>query len=100
MITREQARILVAAKVAGPREWLPDDDEIVIVDESTIERHWGWVFFYTSRRWLETGEIQYALGGNSPLIVERSTGRILETGSALHIDAYIANYERTVRPHG
>jgi Immunity protein 35 len=100
MITKEQARQLVAASVCGRPEWLPDDDEIIILDEHTIEKSWGWVFFHTSKKWYETGEIKYAIVGNSPIIVEKLTGSLIATGTAMATERYIENYERTGRPHG
>jgi len=70
------------------------DDEVVIVEKSTIERAWGWVFFYTSRKWMETGSVEYAIAGNAPLIVVKATGRIVVTGTALPIAHYIAEFEK------
>ena len=100
MITTEQARQLVASQVCGRPEWLPSEDEIIIVDESTIEKPWGWMFFHTSKKWLETHDIKYALAGNSPIIVERASGKLISTGTDRPIDYYIANYERCGSPHG
>ena len=100
MITKEYARQLVAACVCGRPDWLPEDDELIILDEHTIEGPWGWVFFHTSKKWHETGDIAYAIAGNAPLIVERVTGRLVDTGTAMDIDYYIENYERTGSPHG
>jgi Immunity protein 35 len=100
MITKEQARDLVAKEICRQPDWLPEDDELVILDESTIEKPWGWVFFHTSRKWLETKDFRYALAGNAPTLVERSTGKLLSTGTALSIESYIENYERTGNPHG
>ncbi len=100
MLTLDQARQLVAEQVCARPSWLPPEDEIVIVDAATIERPWGWVFFHTSKRWLETQDIRYALAGNAPLIVERETGRLLTTGTAYSIEHYIDNYERTGDPNG
>jgi len=77
---------------------LPAEDALVIIETETIERSWGWVFFYTSRLWREAGEVQYALAGNAPLIVERQSKRVLPTGTALPVERYIANYERTGKP--
>jgi len=100
MITKEEARELVAATVCRRPDWLPPDDEIIIVDEATIERPWGWVFFHTSKKWEETNDIRYAIAGNSPLIVEKATGKLIPTGTARNIEYYIENYERTGNPHG
>ncbi len=100
MITREYARKLVVAQVHLQEEGLPQDDEIVILDESTIEKDWGWVFFYTSRRWQETRELRYALAGNAPFIVEKKGGKLIPTGTAFPVAQYIANYERCGNPNG
>jgi hypothetical protein len=98
-VTRDQARALVLERVRafGP---LHAGDEYIVVDEATIEKPWGWVFFHTSRKWKETGDICYAVAGNSPILVEKATGRLLTTGTARNVEYYIENYERTGNPHG
>ena len=100
MLTRQEARAKVAALVCGPVGDAAADDEVVIVDDATIERQWGWVFFFTSRKWHETGDIAYALAGNAPLIVERVSGNVVSTGTAFPVEHYMEAYERTGRPHG
>jgi Immunity protein 35 len=100
MFTKEQARQSVVAHVCERPEWLPPEDELVIVDESTIERPWGWVFFHAPNKWLETQDLRYALAGNAPTLVERESGKIFSTGTAMPIEHYIASYERTGNPHG
>ena len=80
-------------------DWLPPEDELIIYDEKTIEYPWGWVFLHGSRLWRDTGEIKYAIAGNSPLLYERESGRILVTGTAHSFEQYVANYERTGNPH-
>jgi hypothetical protein len=100
MLSRDEARNLVAALVCGQSEPLPLEDEIVIVDEATIERPWGWVFFYNSKLWLQTRDIRYALAGNAPFLVERESGRVLATGTAYPVERYIENYERHGDPNG
>jgi hypothetical protein len=99
VITRERAAELVSKQVCGPKEWLPADDEIVLVHSATIERPWGWVFFYTSRKWSETQDIQYALAGNAAIIVERNSAKLIETGTAHSAEHYIERYELTGDPH-
>jgi hypothetical protein len=93
MFTKDQARAAVLAHLRAATTDLPAEDELVVLDAETIEKSWGWVFFYSSKRWLETGEIRYALAGNAPLIFERATGRMLPTGTALQIASYIDSYE-------
>ena len=97
MITKEQAKQLVLEAInSGP----PDSDELVILDEHTIEKPWGWVFFYNSKKFCHTGDHNFALLGNGPFIVERETGKLIGTGSAYPIEEYIANYEKYGDPYG
>jgi len=73
---------------------LPDGDVCVVVDDATIEEPWGWVFFYQSRRFLETGDNSSRLAGNAPIIVNARTGVATVTGTAYPVEHYIAEYER------
>jgi len=100
MITKQQARELVAQQVCGRPDWLPPDDEIIILDKETIEKPWGWVFFYASKKWMETQDIKYAIAGNAPIIVEKKTAKLIPTGTARQTEYYIENYERTGNPNG
>ena len=52
-------------------------ENVVINDAVTIEEPFGWVFSWNDRRYLETGDIKYALYGNIPVVVIRTTGRTL-----------------------
>jgi len=96
MLTREKARALVVAELERPAKYSypSDPTDLVIVDEATIEKVWGWVFFYDSERYLKTREIGFALVGNAPYIVNRDTGAVRVTGTAQPIEYYIAEYER------
>lgn len=100
MKTMDQAREIALAHARASAGDFPDGDELVIADDSTIEKHWGWVFFYSSRLRLQTGETRFALAGNAPLIVARSTGQVTETGTARPISAYIEDYENIRHVHG
>jgi hypothetical protein len=92
MVDREQARSLVAAHLAAMPPASPGDG-YVILDEHTIERDWGWVFFYNSRKYVETGDYSDALLGNAPYIVRRSDGALFVTGTVYPIGEYIADFE-------
>ncbi|KIQ26024.1 YrhB domain-containing protein [Xanthomonas campestris] len=100
MITKQKAHALVTAQIADIEGAVSDGDALVVLESETIERLWGWMFFYTSRKWHETGDFQYAIAGNAPYIVERQSGKILATGTALPPEQYIEAYERTGSPHG
>jgi len=49
-----------------------------IMRDHVVERAYGWVFSFNPRRYLETGDSEYMLGGNGPLLVSRATGRIVQ----------------------
>src|ERR1700733_1541778 len=88
MLTKDQARALVVAEIERPPKYtkagtLPRD--WVVLDEHTMERTWGWVFFYNSKSYLETRDFRYALAGNAPYIVNRQTGELRVTGTAYPI---------------
>lgn len=90
MIDRVQARRLVESRLEGVLK----DDQLVIIDELTIERAFGWVFFYDSAKFRQTGQIDFAIAGNGPVFVNRQTGEVELHGSAKPVDAAVAEYER------
>ena len=69
------------------------DDVIVIRNDSTIERDFGWVFFYNLKRFVETGDQNYGLIGTAPIIVDRMNGSLHPTGIGRPIEEYIREYE-------
>jgi len=90
-LTKDQASELVKKELLQKES--NDSGVLVIVDDSTIEREWGWVFFYNNKKYLETGDFSYALAGNAPMIVNKRTGELVTTGTARPIDKYIEDYE-------
>ena len=63
-----------------------------LIDSETIEKPFGWVFFYNSKKYLETGELREMLAGNAPFIVDKNNGEIHETGTEKPIDEYILDF--------
>ena len=63
--------------------------DLALLDSSTMERNFGWVFFYDSKRHLETGDFRDALAGNAPFVVTRADGRVHETGTAQPLEHYL-----------
>ena len=94
MIDREQAKKLAAG-------WLTTHSadggaerplELCLLEDDTMEANFGWVFFYTSRLYRETGDLRYAIAGNAPLIVDRVDGSLHVTGTAQPVEYYIEQY--------
>lgn len=96
MIDLEQAQQLARNRLAEyEREGVP---RLTLLDELTRELPYGWVFFYQSRGYVETGDPRQMLGGNAPLLVTHS-GELYETGTAHPLESYLREYERSGSPH-
>ena len=91
MLEYEEALTRVRAEIAKMPP--PEEDSLVVYPERTIERQFGWVFFWGSDMYAKTGEFRYALGGNAPFIVNRHSGTVVSTGTALPVEDYIRQYE-------
>lgn len=62
--------------------------------EHTIERDYGWVFFYQSVAFVRTGDFGDLLLGNAPFVVRKADGRVIVLGTAHSTDWYLKEYER------
>ena len=92
MLTKNDAYSLVEAEFT---QYESDGDPVILKAE-TLEYSWGWVVFYQSKKYIETNDIRYALAGNAPYIVNRQTGEIELTGTALPVEEYIREYETRI----
>jgi len=68
--------------------------QLVVMKALTREEDFGWIFFFNTREYVETGDMNAALGGNTPLIVDRDTGELHVTGTAHPVDHYVEMYRR------
>lgn len=67
--------------------------DLIILNEETISKNYGDIFFYTSKKLFETKNEKYAIAGNAPFLVENKTGNIIVFGTAHMEDYYIKEYE-------
>ncbi len=67
--------------------------KVAIGYEVTIKKPYGNIFFYTSKKFAETGDTKYAIAGNAPFLVENKTGNIVRFGTSESDDYYIEEYE-------
>ncbi|MEL1245114.1 hypothetical protein AAEO56_12630 [Flavobacterium sp. DGU11] len=67
--------------------------DLIIGHEVTIKKSYGHIFFYTSKKLIETGDDKYAVAGNAPFLVENETGKVIEFGTAENEEYYIEEYE-------
>ena len=97
MLNHNQARQLVQSQLDSRAPEM--GCEAVIIDSATLERSFGWVFFYQSKQYV-LGDHSWALAGNAPLIVNRHTGQIVATGTAHPVEDYVARYEASLASGG
>ncbi len=57
------------------------------------EEDFGWIFFYQSKKHLETNDFSFMLAGNAPFLIDRATADLHLLGTAHPIDFYIKNYQ-------
>lgn len=91
-MNKQEAQRLVEAEIEKTKD-MYDPIDCVVLENETIEKSWGWVFFYQSKTYVETGDFREMLGGNAPIIVNRITGVLTQTGTAYDIEHYISEYE-------
>lgn len=63
-----------------------------LLEQPIVEGDYGWVFGYNSKEYIETKRLSAALAGNAPIIVDRNTGLVTETGSVYSVDYYVNKY--------
>lgn len=93
-----EAQELIYTKVNEPDPHWPERPELVILEDATIDKEWGWVFFYQSSAYLKSRAFADRIAGNAPYIVDRHTGKVTATGTAFPIEHYIEEYEKQYEP--
>ncbi len=73
--------------------------DLVLQPERTLATDIGWVFFYESRRYLETGDEHERVMGNAPLLVCTS-GAVHLLGTERPVEEYLDEFRRSGDPYG
>ena len=92
MISKPEAQIIACQYVTKLAQ--ESGESLTLINAETMERSFGWVFFYNSKDYLETGDSDSMLLGNAPFIVDRINGEVHVTGSAEPVEDYIEEYEK------
>lgn len=90
MITYEEAKAL-ANKTAD--ELMDHSKDIVLWEKKTMRKPYGWVFFYTTQKYLETMDRAYLSPGTPRILVEKD-GSVHLVPSSVHIDNFLKAHER------
>lgn len=91
-MTKTDAEKLVLEYIKSTNKNLKSTD-LIIIDNATIEDDFGWMFFYNSKVFVETGNIMFSLGGNAPIIFDKDSSEIILTGTRLDPEIYLKLYK-------
>lgn len=97
MITQQEAEQLVYQQINRPSPDWPEKPEMIVLH--SIERPLGWIVYWTTRIFHETGDTRHAIAGNSPYFVGREDGTVLVTGTAPPIEQRILAAEQKLQAH-
>jgi hypothetical protein len=71
-----------------------ESGRLVVLEELTRERHYGWVFFVNTARYAETRDRRFTVIGNGPIIYRTSDASIHRLPTGVDVDEAIADFER------
>jgi Immunity protein 35 len=74
MLNLESAKLKVL-KYLNTKNKL-DNDVLAIREDFIVEKEYGWIFSYDSKKFLETGEFRYRRIGNHPILIFKDNGEI------------------------
>ncbi|MFK7747266.1 MAG: hypothetical protein AB8B65_02630 [Kordia sp.] len=69
------------------------DIELKVTQGLTITKPYGNIYYYDSKKYIETGNFQYHVP-TGPFLVEKATGRVVGFGTARSFEFYIDAYEK------
>lgn len=89
--------VLEAKKIAGDylrcRLGPKYGDNVVILENETVEKPYGWIFFYQHRNWIETRRVRDGFIGNGPILVDKRASKFVKFGSSGSVDYWCGLYE-------
>ena len=69
-ISADKAKVLAEEAVAALGS--ASGGDFALIYDRTVEANEGWVFFYNTREFIETGNSDSRLAGNGPIFVNRN----------------------------
>jgi Immunity protein 35 len=74
MLNKEAAKKIAETFIESiPFESL-NEDKLVIIDEYTLEKSYGWIFSYNTQTFNDTKDYGDSLINNGPVVVNKETG--------------------------
>jgi len=89
----EQAKSRILTELDKISDCCPHGTQFVLMEESTIEKSWGWVFFYQNKQFVDAKTMVEQIAANAPFLVNRGTGKLTKTGTAYDLNHYLQAYE-------
>ncbi len=93
-ISQAEAERAALNYIAG--SLLPPKNEPALVEDATVEKPWGWVFFWNTRLFTETGDLMHAVIGPAPVCVDRRDGSAASIDALRPLDRELRRYERKI----
>jgi hypothetical protein len=93
MLTEEDARRLVLAKIDDERGCVEYDLQILRVEALPF----GWIFYWGAAWDGQSGQ-RPRLGGNGPFLVDRENERLIRTATSVPVARQIADYDAKLTP--
>jgi Immunity protein 35 len=78
MLNKEAAKKLAENFIESLLFESLNGDSLVIIDEYTLEKDYGWIFSYNTQTFNETKDYSYSLINHGPVIVNKETGVVKE----------------------
>jgi hypothetical protein len=69
------------------------ENKLIVLHEFTIRKPYGFVFFYNSKKYIETEDFKYVIAGNGPFLVENKEGLLYKFGTSESVEYSIKEYE-------
>lgn len=91
--TLDNAKAVIYDTILHRQRGTVPEDTPVILDEFTIEKPWGWIFFFNNERYQQTRDTYCAWIGPGPIFFNRNTGEIRQFGSGDSLKNSIYDYE-------
>lgn len=90
-LTKREAEQRAAALLRIAR---PPGARWAIWAAKTMRAPFGWICVYQSRQYLESGEVDYMLVGNGPIVVNGHDGTAVMESHRDSLEDLVARYER------
>ncbi|UAY52787.1 YrhB domain-containing protein [Ferruginibacter albus] len=90
MLTLLQAKELADKKLKEIEEI--SNIKLAFLENETIAFEYGWIFFYQSESYINSGDFNFMAGGNAPILVDKYNSNVIETGTSRETKYYIEQY--------